>query len=460
MGINFGVALGQAAKTGLDTFTTLQEEQRRADEFAWKKKEQDDQEAISKALAANAPGERTTGEGDMTKPELTSYNSQGQIVSDSDGMALQTRNVSTKEAMAGAYKQMLDSGVNAAKAQQAILGGYQLGAAGRTEERTQAEDDWHKKTIERLKLAKTDPVAVLKDIMPAYNNATSGYLNDGNKASLVEGADGTASLVIKDKDNNVVTTRPVTPEVAAEALHHVSLGEYEMLPGKFKEAKELQLKKEEVGYKGVSAKADVKKADAAMLAAQGSNKYHSAAAEKLIAQADSFEDKLPEGKKIILNSRKDSLKAAEKAYADNPTEVNAANVKAARFGLYKTYSNFGLEGLDPHKEANVPAPADAALKISGQKLKPKDLDKSLAVVANTYGDDYAKQIKVELDRIKEDAKKGNKSSGSPKSAIDTSNDSQDNKKYIREKNPRGGYIYTESPRGRTKSEYQAIDTGK
>ena len=39
MGINWGLALGQAAKSGLDTFTTLQDIQQRAEEAERRKQE-------------------------------------------------------------------------------------------------------------------------------------------------------------------------------------------------------------------------------------------------------------------------------------------------------------------------------------------------------------------------------------------------------------------------------------
>lgn len=57
MAINWGLALGQAAKSGLDTFTTLQEEQRKAEEaerrkqeFEWRAQEQRDQRAAAEAF--------------------------------------------------------------------------------------------------------------------------------------------------------------------------------------------------------------------------------------------------------------------------------------------------------------------------------------------------------------------------------------------------------------------------
>lgn len=203
MGINLGAALGAATKTGFDTYRGLEEEKRLQEEHAWKKKEQDDQEAISKALAANQPGQQTTGTGDMSKPELSSTNSQSMPVSDSDGMPLQTKNVSLKEAQNNAYKAMLDSGVSVQKAQQAIMGGYQLSNAEM--ENTKATNN--QATLNRVMniYSAADKYAQDKDLA-GYVNTLGPEISQvtGNKIALVNNPNGTQEVHEINSDGKLI----------------------------------------------------------------------------------------------------------------------------------------------------------------------------------------------------------------------------------------------------------------
>ena len=285
MGINWGLALGQAAKSGLDTFTTLQEEQRKAEEaerrkqeFEWKAQEQRDTQAV-KDLNAQTLG--NVGNQDYTQAIQTESGTNSQqakmLADDIRGMgadaekesALSTTNtmrrVAGKEAIAPealkgttyTEKQALaDFKSGLAKAKIDPLKAAQITSALRTEQRANEEDAFHERMQERYKQIKEDPVKFVEDNISIYNDAKTGLFGDGNTAKLIKAEDGSASLEVRNAKGKIVTVQPINQETAIKGLQLISAHEYGMMTGKFKEAAELGLKRDEVAIKADTAKTE------------------------------------------------------------------------------------------------------------------------------------------------------------------------------------------------------------
>lgn len=440
MGINWGIALGSAAQSGLNTYSKLNEEirlaeeaERKKQEFEWKAQEQRDAQAI-KDLNASTYGNIGTQdytqaiktEGGVGSQQAKALNVMSGDADFDKAVAESTTNalrgnagqapVEASALQGTAYtdrQAASDFRAGLAKAKIDPLKAAQITTALRAEregQKKEAMQDFHDDFNENLRKGNLKSAAEM--VLPLYNDNIPGtHGADGLKGKLVMDKEKGLLLEQTNADGKVVGTVPITQKYLEDNMEKIMFAKYKSLD--YAKGTELGYKKEELGLKSREVGVKEARLPAENAKDYGAANYYNANSERFRAMADNFEEKLPEGQKIILNSRKDSLKAAEKAYADNPTDATAAAVKAAQFKLYNTYSNLGLKGIDPHKEANVPVPADAASKLIAQKVKPKDLEKNLAVIANTYGEDYAKQLKTEYDKLKAQPAPGKENPAKP-----------------------------------------------
>ena len=289
MGINLGIALGSAAKSGLDTYRQLQEEQRLADEESRKKEqfsawrqEQAEQKAIRdtyKETYGNV-GNQDYTQGIQTQGGVGSQ--QAQMLADQTkgfgddnaqaaatsavnalrenanqapvASAIPSTPYSDKQAAADFRSKLASAGVDPMKA-------VQLSGAMRTERnaaKMEAFQDWHDDVQTRI--AKGDLAGLVKDNIGLYNNPPKGtHLDDGLTAEVVPSGDpnGPANFVQKDKNGKVVASTPITQEMVQSQLDKLAYAKYKSLD--FKGGEELALKGREVGVKEKVAPSEIEK---------------------------------------------------------------------------------------------------------------------------------------------------------------------------------------------------------
>lgn len=250
MAFNLGAALGSAVNTGVKTYTTLEEqarlqaaEQRLQEQFDIQKREQTKKEAAEQAYLNTVgnsselrdqaiPGTEGVGPtGPTIQREVTAY--------------------TPEQKQQDLQSQLRATGANPLYAMQLQSAGLGIKGLQRTEKRAEAEDafsQWQEKSVAELS---KDPVAYLESNLGAYNNAKKGsHLDDGFKAEIKKGADGSSSIVRTDSKGKVIDTTPITPQTAMMAFKEIAFDKYTSLPGKFKEGVELGLQKEGVALKG------------------------------------------------------------------------------------------------------------------------------------------------------------------------------------------------------------------
>jgi hypothetical protein len=236
MGFNFGAFAGGLAQGGMSTFKTL-------NDIAAQKKEtelrdaqlQDMQEArASKAALKQAIGEIPQGQ---TVPVQQFGTGSGGV--DEDRPMVQEA-IPQAQRMDNFQQRAVALGADPTAVQQYVSGNYSLKGAKRSEERAQAEDDFSNWMQGAVTQVQKDPVGFIKDHLAEYNKPKpGGHLDDKMTAEVVPGAGGVYSFVQKDAKGNVVASTPITPDTAMQGLQHIAFSKYQALPGKFKEASEL-----------------------------------------------------------------------------------------------------------------------------------------------------------------------------------------------------------------------------
>lgn len=115
----------------------------------------------------------------------------------------------------------------------------------------------------------------------------------------------------------------------------------------------------------------------AQAAAAGANAEESRAkVAKLTAEAESWENKLPESQKLYLGFLNKSALDMEKAAAADPAYGPRAQM--AKYHLFSTYKEMGAPGeIDPYKASGIPRPeaaADSVVRSAKGKLDSKTID--------------------------------------------------------------------------------------
>lgn len=116
--------------------------------------------------------------------------------------------------------------------------------------------------------------------------------------------------------------------------------------------------------------------------------------KRFAAQASTFEDKLPEGQKMLLQHYKSMTEKAMAAAASDPTnKALQLNLRNVEYETFKMYQRLGMD-VDPYALSGREKPDTAAKAIS--KLEPKKQEIALAGAEKAYGRDYAEELRAAL----------------------------------------------------------------
>lgn len=126
--------------------------------------------------------------------------------------------------------------------------------------------------------------------------------------------------------------------------------------------------------------------------------------DQMRTKTSAFEDKLPDGKKMLLNSLKSNADILTRAATTDPTPQNTIAAQRAQFTLYKQYQNLGMEGVDPYQMSGLPTPDQAASGILGpkpNKIKQKEIDEQIGKAERLFGKEYATEVRSAIDAKRE-----------------------------------------------------------
>lgn len=273
-----------------DTYVTVKDQERKDaaekranEEYENKKTER---EALRSAIADQPTSDTVPVQNFGSGSVDEGLGVQQQAISPQERGALIAQRAVARGADPMQVQQYQLGGVQLEQGKQAIaLGAEQLRGAKRTNEHADEEDrfrGWLQRMQGELQ---SNPVAFIEQNLDAYNNATNGHLGDGLKASIVRGADGSASLVRTDKNNKVVDSTPITAQTAGVALQHLAFDRWSQLPGNFAKGIEVGQKERQIGIqeREVKVKEDDAKAKAPVYAAQARSYDANAAKDRAMA---------------------------------------------------------------------------------------------------------------------------------------------------------------------------------
>ena len=247
MGLNWGIALGSAVKTGTDTYLKLHQEARdqeladqQKEQFgAWQKEQA--QQASMASNYADTVGNASTTE----KQAIPGTMGQSNLPDGQAGPVAQMQAVPYSDAdkMADFQRKNAAAGIDPMKT-------LQVTGAARADRAGQRDDDFKSWVVKSQDEIMKDPVAWSKANLGAYNNpAKGGKLDDGMTAEVVKSADGTShSFVQKDAKGNIAFSTPITTQSAQTAFKQMAFDKYTGVD--FKGSAELDLKKQGVNLEG------------------------------------------------------------------------------------------------------------------------------------------------------------------------------------------------------------------
>lgn len=205
MALNFGAALGAAAKSGMDTYMSMEENERRKKELAFREAEakwQEEQRNQERKL--NEITGQTFGMGDTRVTGRDYAGVTGGI--DTAEPALKTEAYSPQQKMADFKQRSLAAGIPLQKVT-AVAGAQR---AEKYAEREEMALGFSQQVMDDIKANPSDLGAVFKKhFQDQYNEGKLPGLGDGKTADVVPVATGGQSIVLKDAKGNVTKTIPL-----------------------------------------------------------------------------------------------------------------------------------------------------------------------------------------------------------------------------------------------------------
>lgn len=206
MALNLGAALGAAAKSGMDTYMSMEENARRREELAMRKQEADYQEELrQQERKLNEITGQTLGMGDtrVTGQDYTGVT--GGI--DTAEPALKTEAYTPQQKMADFKQRALSAGIPLQK----VTATASAQRAEKYAEREELALGFSQQVMDDIKANPNDLGVVFnKHFKDQYNEGKLPGLGDGKTADVVPAATGGQSIVLKDAKGNVTKTIPLT----------------------------------------------------------------------------------------------------------------------------------------------------------------------------------------------------------------------------------------------------------
>lgn len=276
MALNFGAALGAAAKSGMDTYMSMEENERRKKELAFKEQEaayQEEQRNQERKL--NEITGQTLGMGDtrVTGQDYTGVT--GGI--DTAEPALKTEAYTPQQKMADFKQRALAAGVPLQKVT-ATAGAHR---AEKYAEREEMALGFSQQIRDEIAADPTNLGAVFKKhFQDAYNAGKLPGLGDGKTAEVVPMGTGGESIVLRDEKGKAVRTIPLTVDtIESITKKWGDLMMRDSNPANYWKSREEDLKARQVGATEKSADAAMKSAEAAVMNAKTNQQAESAKSE-------------------------------------------------------------------------------------------------------------------------------------------------------------------------------------
>ena len=372
-----------------------------------------------------------------------------------------------------------------ATSEQALeVGGLNIKGLKRAEKRAKAEDDLFEFSGNAYKiLQEQGPDAAAQVLKKEYN--TGQFYQDGRTADIVNNDDGTSALVVTDdKTGKVVRSHPINDESIDKAIEYMTFKRWSQMPQNYKDAlgqkredRRVKIEEGRLGLEGERVEIARKQLgfeasrlgiDAGKLGLEW---------EKFNLEVKNNPKKLAEIDAKIRNYNADANYRNAAAKAAGEKTGNWAVIGTDTDGAPISYNK--NDGSTARPDGKIIQDVEFFKKITGERA-PKD-SKLIENLSKAYGEEIqAVRSPEEIESVKKkysdlgldtgyvDPTKGNlPKSGEDlnpdaveKKAIDVPENKADLTKYTREKNSRGTYIYTPSPRGSTMDVWRAMDANK
>ena len=444
MSFNLGAFAGAAATSGMNTYQMLEsiESQKKKDELV---QNQLDEAKALKAASAETYGQVGAPETALPGRKLSEGDVANAYAIDQGDPAAVAPKMYTREQANEDYAKRLYA-INPERAMQTEMTGSQL-------KRIKAEDEFSKWHQDSLAQIQKDPVGWVRDHQDEYNKAKSGHLNDGYTGKVVESADKQSfSFVRTDAKGKLVDSTPIDKNTAEAALKSVAFSRFSAMPGKFKDSAELGLKQEEVGLKGreVGLKEKLLPSEIAknMGAANQANMHASVYSNMLQTAKDSKEA----GKAMQPFLDEFAQMTPED---QNGPKGQAVLLKGATAGAQKSKDLAGIVSMlrKPDRGAVSAEQEKAAYVAYNEATTPEQIKAVKAKYPDVFGPSA-------LDRAIADRVKNAKPAAEVAPAVQPSSAIPVEQKFIRSTTNRGAFVYTPSPRGQTKAQWEAMDAEK
>jgi hypothetical protein len=454
MALNFGAALGAAAKSGMDTYMAMEENERRKKELAFREAEakwQEEQRNQERKL--NEITSQTFGMGDTRVTGRDYTGVTGGI--DTAEPALKTEAYTPQQKTADFKQRSLAAGIPLQKV-------TAVSSAQRAEKYAEREEmalGFNQQIRDEIAADPTNLGAVFKKhFQTLYNEGKLPGLGDGKTAEVVPMGTGGESIVLRDEKGKAVRTIPLTIDtIEAITKKWGDLMMRDANPANYWKSREEDLKARQVGVQEAELNEKMKaglfsaQAKQALGAANASNahaavygnmltlaKENKAAGEAMKPFIEQFSALTPEeqqGSKGIALLTQGAAAAAKKT-GDVTGIISALKKPDADTKITVNPDGTVTQGGNLY----VPDPAKPGSYKPATGIGPSPLDKAIA------------------EKLK------NKTEAAPAApAIPVSQPAapaEDTTKYIRSKTPRGSYEYTVSPRGMTKAQWAELDATK
>ena len=315
MGFNLGAALGAAAQSGVNAYTTFNREARDQEMFEAWRKEQAIKEAdrIASLDTFGKVGQTQYNDLESALPQIAN----GTAIGDGQGQFGPKAQTAPVAALpAGAEAQPGTSVYTREQAEQDYLTRLRANNPEKalTYESTALQvkglrrKDTNEGKEDELSAWMANSSAVLnsgdaaakqkwaEDNLPSYNKPAKGSrLDDGNTATIVQGSDGSSSFVQTNKSGKVVSSTPINDQTLQAAFKELTYAKFEALPGNLKEAFKMRLEREKLALEG-------RKVDAQVAAYGATANYYNTQANSLGPQIGVTNDVT--NPRAVFNSKK------------------------------------------------------------------------------------------------------------------------------------------------------------